>query len=67
MTIAVDWDLKNQTNQSTKMATMSIYSEKSLKSSLEPEGRLPWDLVCSIVICGCGPNQVCSHDDPMLG
>ena len=33
----------------TKMAATSIYGKNLLKSSSpEPEGRLPWDLVCSI-------------------
>ena len=32
----------------TKMAATLIYGETSLKSSPEPEGRCPWDLVCSI-------------------
>ena len=33
----------------TKMATTPIYGWNHLKSSsLEPEGRWPWDLVCSI-------------------
>ena len=33
----------------TKMAAMPIYGKSPLKSSSpEPEGRLPWDLVCSI-------------------
>ena len=33
----------------TKMAAMPIYGKNHQKSSSpEPEGRLPWDLVCSI-------------------
>ena len=33
----------------TKMAATPIYGKNSLKSSSsEPEGRWPWDLVCSI-------------------
>ena len=36
----------------TKMATMPIKGENPLKSSLEPKGQWPWDLVCSIVNVG---------------
>ena len=32
----------------TKMAAMPIYGKNPLKSSPEPEGQWPWDLVCSI-------------------
>ena len=32
----------------TKMTAMPIYSKNPLKSSPEPDGRWPWDLVCSI-------------------
>ena len=33
----------------TKIAATPLYSKNPLKiSSLEPESRLPWDLVCSI-------------------
>ena len=32
----------------TKMAATSIYGKNLLKSSPEPEGQWPWDLVCSI-------------------
>ena len=32
----------------TKMAATPIYGKNPLKSSLEPEGRCPWDLACSI-------------------
>ena len=43
--------LKIYTNCSghmTKMATTPIYGKKPLKKSPQPEGRWPWDLVCSI-------------------
>ena len=41
----------------TKMATMPIYGKNLKKSSLEPKGRWPWNLVCSIG---------CSNDDTGL-
>ena len=31
-----------------KMAATPIYGKNPLKSSPEPEGRWPWDLVCSM-------------------
>ena len=37
----------------TKMTTIPIYGKNPLKSSSpEPEGRRPWDLVCSIGVVG---------------
>ena len=37
----------------TKMTATPIYGKNPLKiSSLEPEGRLPWDLVFSIGVVG---------------
>ena len=45
----------------TKMATMPIYGKNLQKSSLEPQGRWPWNLVCSIEYY-----QVCSNDGPGL-
>ena len=37
----------------TNMAAMPIYYGKTLlKSSPEPEGQYPWDLVCSIRVVG---------------
>ena len=39
----------NGFGHNTKMVTIPIYGETPLKSSSsEPEGQLPWDLVCSI-------------------
>ena len=46
-----DWGTKvcsNGPGHMTKMAAMPIYGKNPLKSSPEPEGRLPQDLVCSI-------------------
>ena len=34
--------------QMTKMTTLPIYGKNLLKSSPEPEGQWPWDLVCSV-------------------
>ena len=36
----------------TKMATMPIYGKNIKKSSPEPKGRWPWNLVCSIGYSG---------------
>ena len=38
----------NSSGRMTKMAAMPIYSKNLKKSSLEPKGRWPWNLVCSI-------------------
>ena len=49
-----------------KMAAMPIYGKTLKKSSfLEPKGRWPWNLVCSIG-CSLEYYQVCSNDDPGL-
>ena len=50
-------------SQMTKMATMPIHGKNLKKSSPEPEGRWPWNLVCSMVL---EYYQVCSHDDTGL-
>ena len=49
----------------TKMAATPIYGKNSLKSSSQdPEGRWPWELVCSIG--NVRLTQVSSNDDPRL-
>ena len=44
-----------------KIVPMLIYGHPLEKSSPEPEGQWPWDLVL-----GYGAFQVCSNDDPRL-
>ena len=53
----------NGSGHMTKMATMPIYDKNLKKSSLEPKGRWPWNLVCSI---GLEYYQIFSNDDPAL-
>ena len=48
----------------TKMATTPIYGKTLQKSSPEPVGGFPGNLVCSIG--DSGPIRVCSNDDPGL-
>ena len=49
----------------TKLATMPIYGKNLNKSSsLEPKGRWPWKLVCSIRHLSTGYYQVRSNDVP---
>ena len=54
----------NCTGHMAKMVTMPIYGKNHLKSSLEPKGQWPLDLVCSIADVGFYP--ICTNDESRL-